>query len=730
MGLAIGAMAALSVVVGSGLVSHPPSGPTASPGGSGPPLGVGGPVVFYEIDDADGAKLMVRTLDGHSLARLVATRADLDESRTWSVDPTGTTAIAATNVPTGGSRLEGVSTATGATLWSVDLPSGGVTQGVWSSDGRRFATITDPDNPADRDAVIVDAASGIVERTAIPDDAALQGFDPDGGLILRQHRPSRDGANTGWQFLRIDPASGLVQRLTALPEVGPASGWNEDVDPAAGIGFDQAAAAEDETKTALRIWSVGSSTNRVVATFPMIDRMAMDPTGQAVAISVQKSILLVARDGRTVEIWSGQDPATIFDWSSSGSYLGVMTDQTGHGLFVVERSSFRIVELPLPASIAQAAFVRILDGNALPQVALPAVEPTPTPTPGPSGPDIATSDGVLVAWIAPTDTGAILHVERRVPTTDGGMRIVAAMGPSNVGPTALVDDREAAIVLLPRPGSRDVLVWVQTPDRTFTWLWAADGVRRDVPLPPDWPATTFDLAWRPDGKAIAASALVTDDQGAIRDAIAIGPLNGRKTTILELPDGLQYNRLEGWWSPSELRLGHGICTEGCPGRYAWSSRMRIAGGRLTELTAADRVRGPVDTMVPGVPSGLDMLPGNDMPESTIHIDWPASLGPNRAEFVGFAADGRSLIVSVLPEQGTDVYRIDDPAARAIDGRLADPRPILLGHLAQRGVDIRISPDERWALTIDRTGGILLTELGTGRNWPIDRDSVTTWASAN
>lgn len=728
-GLAIGAMATLALIVGGGLVSRPPSGPTASADGSRPPFGGGGPVVFYEIDDADGATLMVRTLDGRSLARVVATRADLDEARTWTVDPTGTTAIAATNLPSGGSRLEGVSIATGATLWAMDLPPAGITQGVWSSDGRRFGTMTDPENPADRDAVIVDAASGVIGRTAIPDDAVLQGFDPDGGLILRQHRPSRDDANTGWQFLRLDPATGLIQRLAVLPDVGPASGWNEDVDPAAGIGFDQAVAADDETMTALRLWSVAASTNRVVATFPMIDRIALDPTGQAVAVSVQKSILLVGRDGRTAEIWSGQDPATTFDWSSSGGYLGVMTDQSDHGLFVVEPSSGRIVELPLPDFIAQAAFVRILDGSALPQVALPAVEPTPTPTPGPSGPDVATSDGVLVAWIAPTDAGAILHVEWRVPTTAGGMRIVAAMAPSNVGPAALVDDREAVINLLPRPGSSDVLVWVQTPDRTFTWLWSADGVRRAVPLPADWPATAFDLAWRPDGKAIAASALLTDDLGNARDVLVVGVLNGRKTTVLELPDGLQYNRLEGWWSPTELRLGHGVCTEGCPGTYAWSGRMAIAGGRLTELTAADRVRGPVDSIVPAEPSGLDMLPGNEMPESTIHIDWPASLGPIGPDFVAFAADGRSVIVSVLPAEGTDIYRIDDPVARASGGRLADPRPVLLGHLARRGLDIRISPDERWALTIDRTGGIQLTELATGRSWPIDRDSITTWASA-
>ena len=92
-----------------------------------------------------------------------------------------------------------------------------------------------------------------------------------------------------------------------------------------------AVAPADETKTALRIWSVGTSTNRVLATFPMIDRMAMDPTGQAIAISVQKSILLVGLDGRTMEIWSGGDPATTFNWSSRGDYLAVTTDQAGPG---------------------------------------------------------------------------------------------------------------------------------------------------------------------------------------------------------------------------------------------------------------------------------------------------------------------------------------------------------------------------------------------------------------
>jgi hypothetical protein len=332
-----------------------------------------------------------------------------------------------------------------------------------------------------------------------------------------------------------------------------------------------------------------------------------------------------------------------------------------------------------------------------------------------------------VAWITPTNGAAVLHVERRVPTADGGMRIVAAMATADLGSSALLDDLGPTITLLPRPGSRDVLVWVLTPERTLSWLWAGDGTRRDVPVPSDWPATTYDLAWRPDGQAIAATASVSE-AGEVREVIVVARLNGRTSTVVPFPANRPYDRLEGWWSNTELRLGHAICTEGCPGRHAWSARLGISNHRLTELTVADRAHGPVDTVVPVDPSGLDLTLGNDLPESTVHVTWPASIGATGPEFIGFAADGRSLIVASQPAQGTDIYRIADPAGRAIDGRLADPTPTLLGHLARRGVEVSVSPDERWALVTDRTGGIELAELATGRTWPIDRDTTTTWAS--
>jgi hypothetical protein len=304
------------------------------------------------------------------------------------------------------------------------------------------------------------------------------------------------------------------------------------------------------------------------------------------------------------------------------------------------------------------------------------------------------------------------------------------MATANLGPSALADDGGPGIELLPRPGSRDVLVRVQGADRTLAWLWDGAGARRDLPLPADWPATTYDLAWRPDGQGVAASATLLSRNGEPEDVIVVATLGARKTSVVHLPLARDYDRLEGWWSPTELKIGHAICTEGCPGRYAWSARYGLRTHRLHQLTPADRVHGQVDTIVPADPSGFDMTLGNDMPLGTVHVGWPAALGATGPNVIGFAGDDRSVIVSTEPAAGTDVYRIDDPAGRAVAGRLADPGPVLIGHLARRGLDIRISADERWALVRDRTETTELIELGTGRSWPIDRGATTGWASGS
>ena len=81
------------------------------------------------------------------------------------------------------------------------------------------------------------------------------------------------------------------------------------------------------------------------------------------------------------------------------------------------------------------------------------------------------------------------------------------------------------------------------------------------------------------------------------------------------------------------------------GRYTWSARYGVATHKLRELTAADRSRRPIDTIVQTEPSGLDLLLGNEMPDTTIHVAWPEALGATGPDLIGYAADGRSLIVS-------------------------------------------------------------------------------------
>ena len=106
--------------LGTGRATVPPArsgAPSAAPSAS-PAVG---PIVYYEILDADASVLMERRLDGVSLARRVAARADGDVGRTWSVDPSGTVAIS--GVATGPTtHLVAVAIADGTELWTADVP--------------------------------------------------------------------------------------------------------------------------------------------------------------------------------------------------------------------------------------------------------------------------------------------------------------------------------------------------------------------------------------------------------------------------------------------------------------------------------------------------------------------------------------------------------------------------------------------------------------------------------
>jgi hypothetical protein len=299
------------------------------------------------------------------------------------------------------------------------------------------------------------------------------------------------------------------------------------------------------------------------------------------------------------------------------------------------------------------------------------------------------------------------------------------MPPLDAGPPSHPDDGGPDVRLLPRPGTNEILVWVQGSEAGSGWIW--DGATRldRLALPGDWPRTAFDVAWRPDGAAVAASSDRATTDGGLEGTFVVATVGGRRTTVI--PVGRQYDRLEGWWSATELQVGHAICFELCDGRYSWSARLRISDRRLVEMRAADRADGVIDTITPER-SSIVMSLRNEDARDDIRIAWPADLGAaDDLDVIGLAADRRSLVVAGRsPTAGTTLYRIDDPIGRAIDGKVDDPRPRVRARLDGHGLHVDLSPDQRWALVTDRVEDTTLVRLADGRAWPVDRDRSLSW----
>jgi hypothetical protein len=620
-------------------------------------------------------------------------------------------------------ELIGITIADGAVAWDVRTPTAPIDGAVWSPDGSHFAATTAGIDDEPRAVLVVEAATDRLVLAPIPEDAVLQGFDAEGGLVIRQRLPAPQATTATWRFLRFDPVTSVVERLIAAPDVGPASNWSDDVHPAAGIAV-ESVLGDDDKGTVIRLWNLAGGGPRELATFASVDRIALDPAGGGVAISVADTIRYVALDGRARDLYSGDDPIADFGWSAAGDYLAVATDRPGPNLTVVEAATGRSVLIPQPDPVAQSLFVRIVGGVPLPDTPLPVDEPGPSPTPAASGPDVAGFPGLLQAWVAETPDGhRILHLESLVPT-DGGIRVAAAMPVIDLGPIDPDESVQDGVVIRPRPGSGEILVWTDDGQRSRGWLWDGAAGVTPLALPADWPAEAYDIAWRPDGKALAASASASSEQGDFFGIFVVAEIGAAKTTVIPLAG--DYDRLEGWWSQTELRVGHGICTEGCAGVYAFAARLRIADGRLTQLTPADRARSAIDTFwVDNGQINLSMI--NEDTADDIRIDWPGDpAAPDAAEPLGFAADNRTFLVAVRTADGTDLAAIADPVGRAVDGRLRDPRPTVLGHIDGRGLVLDVAPDQAWVIARDRVENLRLVRLSDGRSWALDRDRVLAW----
>src|SRR4051812_26561061 len=258
-----------------------------------------GPIVFYEILDADASVLIERRLDGASLPRRVAERRDADVGAIWAVDPAGTIGISGVSDDRT-THLQAVAIADGSPIWAVDVPAMGLDGSVWSSDGHRLAALAQPDETGPMVAIIIDTRDGRVTRIVLPDGAVLQGFDAGDALVLRQ-RQDRAAAKATWRFFRVDPASNVAQRLSGVPSVGPASDGAEDVDPAVGIAVTLGSGPNDQG-TSVQAWSLAADGARSIATLRSVDRLAIDPTGAGVAVAANGVVRYIGWDGAATDL--------------------------------------------------------------------------------------------------------------------------------------------------------------------------------------------------------------------------------------------------------------------------------------------------------------------------------------------------------------------------------------------------------------------------------------------
>ncbi|HET7472132.1 MAG TPA: hypothetical protein VFJ71_03305 [Candidatus Limnocylindrales bacterium] len=722
LGVALVATALAFLVRGPGV--PPPPGTvraSGSPGTRDP-----GPVIFYEVLDAQAARLFARPLDGESQPREVAARFDAD-GPAWTVDPTGSIAVAATNDETAGPGLVALDPRTGGQLWTLPLKAPiDISSAVWAPDGTRLAAVLDDPDAASRAIALVDVRAGSARFPILPDDVTqLQGFAPDGGLILGRVSIDESTSIPSWTFLRVDPTAIPILELKDPPTVGPAGDGYAAAAPGAGIAIDQVA-VEGKPGVSIRAWDLRTRTSRIVTTLPALDQISFDPRATGVIVTGSDAVRFVRLDGRASDVFTADVPIADVGWSTAGDYLVVTTDQPKSALTVVERATGRSVAIPTTGPIQFVRFVAMPGGIALPDAPLPASEPTPTPTPGPSGADVAGFSGVLAGWVDDSTGRYLVRAQRLVPTDGGGVRVAADMPPIDAGAVDPQDPGPPGVLLVARPGgSGDVLVWITTVDGSRGSLWTAAGAVEPLGLPADWPANTGDVAWRPDGGALAASASRPMRDGGFEPDFVIAAIGARRTTVIPVVG--DYDRLDGWWSTSELRVGHGACFEGCPGTYAEFARLRIADRRLVELTPADRDRAAIDELtIDRQQLVLSATAGS--PTDDLRIDWPEPLGPaSSLTLVGAVADARDLVVARTLAGETELYRIPDVAGRAVNGVLADPDPVRIAAIAGRDLQVERSPDGAWALVTDRVNTTRLVRLSDGRAWAVDAGRVLTWA---
>ncbi|MBA3876871.1 MAG: hypothetical protein C0498_08030 [Anaerolinea sp.] len=727
----------------TGSISFAP-GPIPSP--------VAGPTVFYDVLGQGRLTLYQRTLDGQAEPVELARRpAEEEGTARFIVGPADGSVLFAARVAGTIWKMEPVATEAplAAAAWSLEVPEVDFRNGVWSPDGRYWASFGSTEIASY--ALVVDAALGRSWRLPLRPGQYVQGFDGLGPiLIVREAERDALGWATGTRFEAIDPIDGRSQPISVeAADAPPHSDFGMDVAPRAGLwvgpsqGLGQLVVgnlATGERRTIDRV-----ETSFVYAGFlPAADRVLAFVAGTDDLGETQLTLRIVDVSGGARQLWRGLSWPMAVAFAPEGDIVGFDSwGDTGSMIVIVDTISERLVELPLPERARVGALLAIRGGVPVP--ALPAA-PTPTPASATPMPSPIAGAPRLVTGSIDYDAiarSATVRVQLVGPAEGGGLAVIDEMPPVVLSRVRRI---EPWVQISPRPGASSVVVAIGDDDSSSLTVWTpskggvsgspAPGAELEVlPLPDDAPDRVTGIIWRPDGKAIAMR-----DWEAPGDVLwfELDDLELRRVPVPEL-----WADIVGWSADGEvLVVRHGVCTEGCPPPYSLLGALRLRDGQFSPVTP----KSPVDALVVGAPlldgvsvrtglvaSGvgegtrLEFTPGIGIGES-FSLAWPRGFGRLDTGFLSAAwsADGRNLYLAVDTERGRELLRIDDPRAGV------PLRPVAVGLLPPGTYPLEVDPTDGWARVVSRfVDGCRegLVDLRTGRSYLADCAGASVWFPA-
>jgi hypothetical protein len=673
-----------------------------------------GVVAYYEVMTGRGVTLYERRLDGISLPRAVAQQTGASYGRTFSVSPDGRWALAF--LPT-----QGQDGGLDVTVARIDIATGDRTElgtidgvaiqglGIWSADGAAWAN-TALDADGDRlGTAVVDVAAG--RLTVIKDTRGRPyAFEGPTRLLLYEERGPVD-APQDWAFQRIDVSSGESAQvgLAALP---PLPGAFAPVSLATGQGVllahERDAAEQDHVIVRLR--DLRRGTVRDLVTLDALERAVLTPSGDAIVGCNDDAVLLIAFDGtsRTALQADGIDCFDDGFLSARGGLAAVGAWDEGSILRLLDTATGQILRLPL-ANVDRNAEAHLagIVGESLVGAALPPVaDPGPTPVPHDAQP--VAGAPLLPRIVVETNAAGVpvVRAERVTAGVNGGMAVVSTMAPIQL-PRAMGIADQPWVEPLRSAAGEDILLVINWEGAGEFWMWHADGSRDRLTVPDGFPLFSDGWALSPDGTRLAAA---TFDQAV---TLVTWELATGSTHAVRLHSA--YGRVEGWPRDDAVLVGHGICTEGCPGRYAYSRVVDPTTGKLYPIDATGTSAGIGLHFMNFEPHRILPDAINEEDSDDLEIPWPKELPAIRRVIV---RGDDLIVVAGEPARGLQVLRLDDGYRRALDGR-QQAAPVRLGTLPTGAEFGWLSDDGRWALTEELYDFGALVDLTTGAEYAIE-----------